>query len=184
MRPIQRREARGWARDKTDQQVKRLLELLQDFGLKEGSLDSSQTTIYTEYDYNVKPPQLLAYRANRSVSFALIKLDQLEKLIKAVSQIELANFNQIQFSVQDMRAWEDAALKHALQLAKSKAELIAKEMNVKVTGMHRVTHQVNRSSAPVFARAMMLEKDMSESSSYEQKDLEVNAFVDVSFIFK
>lgn len=172
------------ARHITDQQVSKLLSLLKEFDLKEGSLDSSQTSIYTEYDYNVKPRQLLAYRANRNVSFALVKLEQLESLVKAVSQLEHASLNQIQFSVEDIRAWEDTALKHALQIAKSKAEIIAKEMSVKLTGIHRVTHQVNRSSPPVFARAMMLEKDMGASGTYEQKDLEVTAYVDVSFTFK
>lgn len=172
------------AREKTDQQVKALLKKLKDFSIKDGSLDSSQTTIYAEYDYNIKPRQLLAYRANRTVSFALVELAQLEELIQAVSKIQQASLNQIQLTVQNNRSWEDLALKEALQLAKSKAELIANEMSVKLTGIHRVSHQVNRATPPVFARAMMIEKDMGASNTYEQKELEVNAFVDVSFTFK
>ena len=172
------------ARSKTDQQVKRLLKILQDYQLKESSLDTSQTTIYTEYDYNVKPKQLTGYRANRHISFALIDLKQLEKLIQAISKLEQATLNQIQFSVQDKHYWEDSALSNALQLAKAKAELIAQELGVELAGLYRVTHQVNRSSQPVFARAMALEMDNSEANTYQQKELEVNAFVDVSFNFK
>lgn len=174
----------GTARNKTDQQVKRLLKLLKDFEVKEGSLDTSQTTIYSEYDYNVKPKQLTGYRANRHVSFALIELEQLEKLIQVVSKLEQSALNQIQFSVQDNRFWEDSALSHALQLARSKAELIAQELGVELAGIYRVSHQVNRSSQPVLARAMALEMDKSVSNTYQQKELEINAYVDVSFSFK
>jgi uncharacterized protein YggE len=172
------------ARNKTDQQVKRLLKVLKDYEVKEGSLDTSQTTIHTEYDYNVKPKQLLAYRANRNISFGLTNLNQLEKLVKAVSQLEQATLNHIQFSVQDNRYWEDSALSHALQLAKSKAELIAQEFGVELASIYRVTHQVNRTQQPVFARAMSLEMDKSAANTYQQKDLEVSAFVEVSFNFK
>lgn len=172
------------ARSKTDEQVKHLLALLKSFELKDGSLDSSQTTIYTEYDYNVKPKQLLAYRANRTISFSLTNLKQLEKLVKSISEIQLVTLNRIQFSVQDERYWEDAALSNALQLAKSKAELIAEELGVELRGLYRVTHQVSRSAPPVLARAMSMEMDKSSSNTYQQKDLELTAFVDVSFNFK
>jgi uncharacterized protein YggE len=172
------------ARSKTDQQVKKLLKLLKDFELHEGSLDSSQTSIHAEYDYNEKPRQLTGYRASRQISFGLTNLTQLEALVNAVSKIELASLAHIQFSVKDPRYWEDAALSQAIESARNKAELIARELEVQLAGIYRVSHQTQRQSAPVYARAMMMEMDKSAGSSYEQKELEVNTFVEISFNFK
>jgi uncharacterized protein YggE len=111
-------------------------------------------------------------------------MTQLEKLVKAVSQIDLASLGHIQFTIQDPRYWEDAALSQAIQIAKSKAELIAQELEVQLAGVYRVTHHTQRNSSPMLARAMMMEMDKSAASTYEQKELEINAMIEVGFNFK
>lgn len=172
------------ARSKADEQVKRLLSQLKKFTLKEGSLDSSHTSIHQQYDYSAQPRKLLGYQASRQVSFELSDLKQLESLIKAVSQLEYTSLNNIQFSVKDERYWEDSALSNALQLAKAKAEIIAQEMGVELAGLYRVNHQVNRSGRPGLMRSMMAtEMDKSSNETYEQKDIDLSAFVEVSFKF-
>ncbi len=172
------------AREKTDIQMKKLLKLLKKYDIKEGSLDSSQTSISADYDYNVQPRKLIAYRANRSISFTLTNLSQLENVIQEVSKLDLVSMQQAQFSVQEERYWQDLALKAAIELAKEKAALMAQALNVQLDGLYRVTHQVNRINQPVYARSMEMKMDHVNDGSYEQKDLEISAYVDLAFRFK
>ncbi len=172
------------AHSKIDSQVKDLLKRLKKFDVKEGSLDSSQTSIQAEYDYNIKPKKLLGYQASRQVTFNLTNLKQLDDIVSHLSNLANTNVNNIQFSVQDPQYFEDLALINAIQIAKQKAELIANEFNVELAGLNKVSHQVSHSAPPVFARAMKMDLASDQSSSYKQKDIEVSAFVEVSFRLK
>tara|TARA_R110001592_G_scaffold6853_4_gene37829 strand:+ start:803 stop:1486 length:684 start_codon:yes stop_codon:yes gene_type:complete len=172
------------AHSKIDSHIKDLLKRIKKFDIKEDSLDSSQTSIQAEYDYNIKPKELLAYRASRQVSFNLVDLKQLDSIVSDLSKLDFTNLNNIQFSVQDTQYYEDLALINAIQIAKQKAELIANEFGVDLGGVYKVSHQVSQNSPPVFARAMTMKMDMPESSSYEQKDIEMSAFIEVSFQIK
>lgn len=172
------------AHDTIDKQVKTLLKRLKKYSVDEGSLDSSQTSITAEYDYKSKPRSLIGYRATRQVEFQLADLKQMDDIVSDISQIEFTNINSVQFSVKDTQYFEDLALMNAIQIAKHKAELIANEFGRELGHILKVTHQVSSRSAPVFARAMSLEMDNAKTSSYEQKDIEMNAFIEVSFSFK
>lgn len=173
------------AHTKVDSQVKELLRKLKKFDVKEGSLDSSQVSIHAEYDYQLKPKKLLGYRVSRQISFNLINLKQLQALSNTVSKLEFTSLNNIQFSVQDKHYFEDLALINAIQLAKQKAELIANEFNVSLGRLNAISHQVSQNSPPVFARAMATEDSMLKSNNtFEQKEIEMRAFIEVSFEFK
>ncbi|MFT6907905.1 MAG: hypothetical protein ACJAS1_004593 [Oleiphilaceae bacterium] len=170
------------AHRKIDSQVKELLKRIKKFDVKESSLDSSQTSIQAEYDYSIKPKRLLGYKASRQVSFNLIELKQLDSIVADLSKLDYTNLNNIQFSVQETQYYEDLALINAIQIAKQKAELIANEFGVELGRLNKISHQVKQNSSPVFARAMSME--MAKTSSYEQKDIEMNAFIEVSFLIK
>ena len=172
------------AHRKIDSQVKDLLKHLKKFKIKDGSLDSSQTSIQADYNYNVKPKQLLGYRASRQISFNLIDLKELDSLVSQLSQLNYTNLNNIQFTVQDSQYYEDLALINAIQIAKQKAELIANEFGVELGQPYKISHQVSQNSPPVFARAMAMELASAKTSSYEQKDIEMSAFIEVSFQLK
>ena len=172
------------AHSKIDSQVKDLLKRIKKFKLKEGSLDSSQTSIQTEYDYSIKPKKLLGYRASRQISFNLIDLKQLDSLVAEISKLDYTNLNNIQFSVQDSQYYEDLALINAIQIVKQKTELIANEFGLELGGLNKISHQVNQNSPPVFARAMAMEGSRIKTSSFEQKDIEMSAFIEVSFQIK
>jgi len=173
------------AHNKIDSQVKDLLKKLKKYNVKDGSLDSSQTSIQAEYDYDMKPKQLLGYRVSRQVSFNLIDLKQLDSLATTVSKLDFTNLNNIEFSVQDTQYYEDLALINAIQIAKQKAELIANEFGVNLGKLKNISHQVNQNSPPIFARSMAMEDSMLKgNSSYEQKEIEMRAFIEVSFEIK
>ena len=166
-----------------DKQVKKLLRELQAYTIKEGSLDSSQTSIQPEYDYKAKPRKLLAYNASRYISFQLVNLDQLEALVDDISTLDLTNVNNISFTAQNIQELEDTALINAINTAKHKANIIAEELGAEIKGIYKVNHHV-RNGQPVFARAMSVEIDKAKSSTYEQKDINISTNIDIEFEIK
>lgn len=163
-----------------DKQAKKLIKKIKTYAIKEGSFDSSQTSIQSEYNYNIKPKKLVAYRANRSISFQLSNLEQLEGVINDISQIDLTNINNVSFSVQEMQKFEDIALANAIDIAKQKARLIAAALDIEIKGIHRVNHLV-RNVSPTYARMLASDMNMERKSSYEQKDIEVNTNIEIEF---
>lgn len=166
-----------------DKDIKKLLNKLSKYEIREGSLDTSHASIQAEYDYNVRPKKLLGYRATRQIHFDLVALKQLDELVEDLSKLKHVNLNNLNFAVKDTQYLEDFALINAIQLAKQKAELIANEFGRELDKLLSLSHQTNQSQPPMHARAMSLEMDR-QASTYEQKDIEVKAYIDVKFSLK
>lgn len=167
------------AMKRVDQRIKKLLQKLTHYSIKQGSLDSSQVSIQPEYNYKTKPRTLIAYNAHREVSFHLIDLSQLEQLISDISKLDSIAINNVSFTMQDMSSLENKALINAINTAKEKASLIAENLNVDIKGIYKVNHQV-RHGQPVYAR-LNAEMDMAKSNTYMQKDIDVRTTINIEF---
>jgi len=172
------------AREAVDDQVKTLLKKLNRFELDTSSLDSSQTHIYPQYDYQNKQRQFIGYQVNRSVSFVLKKLEQLEDLVQAITESQVTQLNQIQFGLSDPEFTKAEALSNAIRNSRTIAQQLAEGYEVQLGGIHRASHSTTQS--PRMMKTMMLQEMAADSaqSSYQQKDLEFKANVEVDFRFK
>jgi len=172
------------ARETVDDQVKTLLRKLSRFELDTSSLDSSQTQIYPQYDYQNKQRQFLGYQVNRSVSFVLKKIEQLEDLVQAITESQVTQLNRIQFGLSDPEFTKTEALANAIRNSRMVAQQIAEGYDVQLGKVHRVSHRATQS--PRMMKAMMVQEMAADSasSSYQQKDLEFKASVEVDFRFK
>jgi len=173
------------ARKKVDQHVKTLLNKLKTFELDTSSLDSSQTNIYPQYDYRNNQRQFLGYQVSRKISFTLKRLEQLENLIKVITESKVSKLTQMQFGLSDSELYQTEALLNAIQNSRAIAQLIAENYDVKLGPIHTVKHRTTQNRG--VNRAMMMESAMASDSSskpsYQQKDLEFKANVDAAFTF-
>lgn len=172
------------ARSAVDQQVNNLLERLKLFTLGTASLDSSQTQIHPQYDYRNQQKLFIGYQVNRNVSFILNDLQQLEPLIQAITESKLSRLNQIRFGLNNPSLIKEEALADAIQKSRLLAKQIADAYEVKLGKIHRVNHR----SAPEhnIMRAMSMNAELASDSAaqtYQQKDLEFKATVEVAFRF-
>jgi len=174
------------ARKEVDQHVKTLLNKLKKFELDTSSLDSSQTNIYPQYDYRNNQRQFLGYQVNRKISFTLKRLEQLEDLIKVITESKLSKLTQMQFELSDSELYQTEALLNAIQNSRAVAQLIAEGYDVKLGSIHTVKHRTTQNRG--VNRTMMMESAKASDSlhepTYQQKDLEFKASVDVAFTFK
>jgi len=172
------------ARQVVDKQVKGLLRDLKQYTIKEKSLDSSQTRIHPQYDYRQNRSELKGYQVQRTVSFILSDLDELEALIQTVSKAKAANLQPVQFSLSESDKLRKEALSKAIKQSKKTAERIADDYGVTLGKIHSVNFQSNHADRPM-VRAMSMEMASADhKSTYEQKDLDFTANIQVSFTFE
>lgn len=173
------------AREEVDQHVKTLLHKLKQFELDSSSLDSSQINIYPQYDYRNNQRQFLGYQVNRKISFTLKRLEQLEDLIKVITESKVSKLMQMQFGLSDSALYQTEALSNAIRNSRAIAQFIAEGYDVKLGAIHTVKHRSTQNRG--LNRAMMMQTEMaSEASpepSYQQKELEFKANVDAAFTF-
>jgi len=173
------------AREEVDQHVQTLLNKLKQFELDTSSLDSSQTNVFPQYDYRNNQRQFLGYQVNRKISFTLKRLEQLEDLIKVITESKVSKLTQMKFGLSDSELYQTEALMNAIQNSRAVAQLIAEGYDVKLGPIHTVKHRTTQNRG--VNRAMMMQAEMasdtSSEPSYQQKDLEFKANVDVAFTF-
>lgn len=173
------------ARKEVDDKVKALLKKLSKYELDTGSLDSSQTQIYPQYDYRNNQRQFMGYQVSRQISFILNNLEQLEELIETITSNDVSQLNRIQFGLSDSQFIKAEALANAIRNSRHVAQQLAEGYDVQLGTLHRVNHRTTQDRPAL--RAMPMQAEMASKSaapSYQQKDLEFKATVDAAFTFQ
>ena len=173
------------ARAEVDQQVKDLLAKLNAFELDTASLDSSQTQIYPQYEYQNNQQQFLGYQVTRQVSFKLNSLEQLDPLVQTITESKISQLNQIQFILSDPELIKQEALANAIDRSRLLAQKIADGYEVKLGKIHQVTLQPAAEFPMMRMMAMEAKGAAADavSDTYQQKELEFKANIDVAFTF-
>ena len=173
------------ARTEVDQHVKTLLKALKKFEIDTSSLDTSQTHVYPQYNYRNSQREFLGYQVKRKVAFTLKKLEQLEDLIKVITESKVSQLSQMQFGLSDAALYQTEALLNAIHNSRATAQIIAEGYEVKLGAIHTVRHRTAQNHG--LHRAMKLESTMASDApsdpTYQQKELEFKANIDVAFTF-
>lgn len=173
------------ARSLVDAQVARLIDLLDDFAIKAKSLDTSQTRIHPQYDYRNNQREFRGYQVTRNARFSITDLEQLDALLKSLTENEVNQLSQIEFGLSKPARFRDQALQRAMANAKANATKIADEFGVRLGKIHHVAYQANASEPPHRPMRMQMELASADAgSTYQQKDLEFSAHIQVAFTFE
>jgi len=172
------------AREQVDLEISALLDALEGFAIKEKSLDTSQTQIHPQYNYRNNAREFLGYQVSRQAQFILEDLNQMDKLLAALSKSGAARLNPIQFGLSKPNQTQRQALTKAIKRAKKTAQKIAQEFDVKLGKIHSVSLASHNAPLHPRAKTMMVEMAASDTApSYQQKDLSVSVTVDAAFTF-
>ncbi len=134
-----------------DTQVINLLKLAEKLGVKKADLFAARLTIYPEYDYK-QNRRLTGYRVSRNVSIILRELENYPELIDGAVKIGATQTGQLSHDFSNRSALEDQAMLKALQQAKNKASLLARDAGAKLgavimineSGQHTIPQPVAR----------------------------------------
>jgi uncharacterized protein YggE len=172
------------AREEVDAQLADILRALKPFQLEKNSLDTSQSHIQPQYDYRNNQREFRGYQFTRTLKFTLADLDQMETLIRRLTELKVGQLNPVQFALSDPQEVQNEALMQAITLSKQRARQIAKAYGMEIGKLHSANYFP--APAPVAMRNMALKMEMAsadQGSPYIQQDMEFSASVEAAFYF-
>ncbi|MGD8173621.1 oxidative stress defense protein [Vibrio sp. TRT 21S02] len=168
------------AKQAVDKVVEGFLSRLKESGIANDNISSSNLYIAPQYHYPKKgKPELVGYRASRSVT---VKVDDLAKLNKYLDMALNEGINQvdnIQLKVRDQAKYQEQARMFAIKDANMKAKSLAQGFEKKLGDVWRVDYNMP-SAQPMLMRSMAMDAKM-ESNSYQDSTIVIRDRVDVIY---
>ncbi len=168
------------AKQAVDKVVMTFLQALEQEGIAAQAITSSNLYITPQYHYpNKGKPELMGYRASRSIT---VKVDDLAKLNQYLDLALNSGINQvdnIQLMVKDQEKYQQQARLAAIEDAKSKAQSLAEGFDKELKGIWRIDY--NMSGTPRVLMSAMKMDARAESSGYQDSSIVIRDRVDVTY---
>ncbi len=185
----ERRDTTSDALDAANEKISKVQDALKSEGVDEKNIQTSNFSIYPEYDWQRDQQTLLGYRASQTLTIEIKDID--EKATKAatvidkVSEIQQIEISSIAFDIEDKTELFSLAREEAFKKAKQKAEELANLGDVELLKPISITDSNIDYNPPVFSNYAKLAVDQAESSagstSISTGQLELNITVEVVF---
>ncbi|HEY4699121.1 MAG TPA: SIMPL domain-containing protein [Nitrososphaerales archaeon] len=164
-----------------------LLKSLLDHGILRDNIETVQYSINPIYEYNVKVPYIISYRAYHTISVTVVpsQIEDLGKLTGKIIDMSVSagvnQINSIQFTVSDERLGgiRDDTLKGAVFDAQKKAAVIVSALGVKILGVQQVSES-SYFPTPVYSGDMSL-VGAKASTELVPGDLKISGSVGITY---
>lgn len=168
------------AKQSVDKVVSTFLDALNKEGLEKADVTSSNLYITPQYHYpkNGKP-ELVGYRASRSVTVSVDDLADLNRYLDLALNSGINQVDDIQLKVKDQAKYQQQARMAAIKDANSKAESLAEGFGKDLNGVWRIDYKMS-GYQPVLKRSMAMDA-RSESNSYQDSTIVIRDSVDVIY---
>ena len=160
--------------------VSKLFQTLEQFGLNKRDIQTSSfnvNPVHTRRRPPNTPPQIEAYDVTNIVTLRLRDLDKLGGLLEALVKDGANRLNGLSFGVSETAEKMDQARKLALKDARRKAELYAKEADVDVGDVLKISETSIRSPRPMLQMRSMAAEAVPVAAGEQQ----ISASVSVVF---
>ncbi|MEX2052092.1 MAG: SIMPL domain-containing protein [Candidatus Paceibacterota bacterium] len=111
---------------------KKALDFLKENGVAEKDIQASNASFYPKYEYKARTPAIYAYEASESITVKVRNTDDAGRLIQGLGTLGVSNLNGPNFTIDDEESLKAEARKAAIAEAKTKAEVLAKDLGVKL----------------------------------------------------
>jgi len=170
-------EAANKAAEAMDSMVTALL----DMGVDENDIQTTNLSLSPRYDRNKDPAPIVAWEANNMVSVTIRDIDSVGAVVDAATDAGATNVNGISFRVEDPTEAEAAARSAAVADAKAKADQLAADAGVTITGIVSISESGGQQPQPIYmARNEMAMMDSAGASTPVmpgEVELSVNVYI-------
>lgn len=168
------------AKQSVDQVVSDFLSALSKEGVDSKNITSSNLYITPQYHYPKKgKPELVGYRATRSITVIVEKLEDLNQYLDLALNSGINQVDNIQLQVKDQAKYQQKARLAAIKDANSKAESLAQGFGKELKGVWRINYNMS-GQQPVLMRSMAMDAKI-ESNSYQDSQIVIRDRVDVIY---
>lgn len=151
------------AQDAVSRKMDVAINVLKKMGIDEKDIKTTGFNAYPKYEYNeiycIKAPcpsgkqVIVGYEVNQNVTVKVRKIDDSAKAIDAVTTVGASNISGITFTIDDEDALMRDARKKAIDNAREKAKILAKDLDVKLVRIVSFNENGGRGVYPMFMKA-------------------------------
>lgn len=142
------------AQQEMNVQLNAVLRALEAFGLPEGAVRTRQFTLNPRYRYDSGQSSIIGYEARTQLEVRLDQLGRLGELVQTLVDNGITEVSRIEYSLQDVRAAQAAALREAADDARWRAETLAEALGQRIVGIAEIYDQSQGTAQPVPLTAM------------------------------
>lgn len=172
---------------KLNAKIDTLLSILKSNGMEEKDLQSSNLSIYPEYEYSNNITRVIGQKASQSITVSVKNLDEkgekAAKIIDAVSVVDNVNLGSVKFDIEDKTELYGVAREEAFNKAKLKAEDLAGLAGVQLLKPVSIVDSNVEYSAPVSYERSLAMDSVANASSTQLPTGELQVSISVSVIF-
>lgn len=168
------------AKESVDKVVSDFLSELKNQGVHADNINSSNLYLSPQYHYPKDgKPELVGYRASRTVSVTVNELEKLNQYLDIALNAGINQVDNIQLKVKEPAKYQEKARVEAMKDANMKAESLAKGFGKKLKGVWRIDYNMPRTQ-PVIMRSMAMDAK-AESNTYQDSTMVIRDSVDVIY---
>jgi len=168
------------SKQSVDKVVSDFLTALAAQGVSTDSITSSNLYISPQYHYPKKgKPELVGYRASRTVNVTVNELDNLNQYLDTALNAGINQVDNIQLKVKEPAKYQQQARLSAIKDANEKAEFLAEGFSKELKDVWRIDYNMP-SSQPVLMRSMAMDAK-AESNTYQDSTIVIRDRVDVIY---
>jgi uncharacterized protein YggE len=119
-------------------------------GVAEGDIQTSSISLNPLYDWDNSPPDIEGWEASNLVNITVRDIATVGDVVDAATAAGATNINGITFRVEDPTAAEAEARSAAIADARAKAEQLATDAGVTITGVISITESGGQAPEPIF----------------------------------
>ncbi len=120
------------AQDANTQKVNTLLAKLKEFGIAERDLQTTNYSIYPQYNYDASPAVIASFDATQTITVRIRNKDMVGTILAAAGDLGATNVGNVRYEADDSSVAESAARAEAIDKAHLQAAEIARSLGVQL----------------------------------------------------
>jgi uncharacterized protein len=162
------------------QMMNSVIDLLKYQGLAEKDLKTLNFELYPRYEYRENGERMLiGYEATQALEVKIRKIDEIGKVIQTATEAGANQTGSLSLDIEDKEKYKEEARKEAILQAKTKAEELAKQLEVELAGIKSFSEDVY---FPRYFSNSNLNLESSPSAKIEPGENEIE--VNVNIVYK
>jgi len=128
-----------------------VINLLKSLGISEEDMKTSYINVYPVYDWEAKPPRIIGYQAEYSLSVVVRDIQMASKVIDNAVKAGADRINGVTFTLSSGKKDElkMEAIKAAVEDARAKANIIAKTLGLKILSIESISLSSTEVPTPI-----------------------------------
>ena len=169
--------------NKAAEAMSAMIDALLEMGIDEKDIQTSSLSLNPRYDWNNEPATIEGWEANNMVTVTVRDIDTVGDVVDTATAAGATNVNGISFRVEDPTEAEMSARSAAVADARAKADQLAADAGVTITGIVSITESGGQQPQPIY-----LERAMAEGAAMDtmastpvlpgEVELSVNVFIE------